>query len=74
LNNSRLDPGKAWKIIISPLPTKQHLKQLPTKLQVNDDVFDKPDQIETTLNQYLCKIGRELTDKFPHTNPNSFLK
>jgi len=68
LNNSRLDRGKAWKIIKSLLPTKQDLKQLPTKLQVNDDVFDKPDQIANrpTLNQYFCKIGRELPDKVPH--------
>jgi len=32
------------------------------------------DQIANTLNQYFCKIGRELTDKIPHSKSNSFLK
>jgi len=70
LKEAKQDTSKTWKVIKSLIPTNQNLKQLPTKLHVNNVIIDTLSQIATKLYCYFTKIGKELTEKVPPTNYN----
>jgi len=60
LKEAKQDNNKTWESyqISSLLPTSQNLKQLPTKLHVNDVIIDTLSQIATKLNCYFTKVGK----------------